>query len=184
MLKKVLIGIVAILVVFAIVVALQPSSFRVERSVTIAAPPAKVFAQVNDFHAWTGWSPWENRDPAMKRTYEGPAAGNGSIYKWSSDNNDVGTGMMTITDSRPNELIKINLEFKKPFEGNNTAEFSFKPANDSTTVVWSMYGPNCFIAKAFGLFMNMDKMIGGEFDKGLANLKTQVENNKTKVSLK
>lgn len=180
MLKKILIGIVVIILVFVVVVALQPSTFRVERSITIAAPPEKIFAQVNDFHAWTGWSPWEGRDPVMKRTYEGPTAGTGSIYKWSSDNNEVGAGMMTITESRPSDLVKIHLQFIKPFEGDNTAEFIFKPANDSTTVTWSMYGPNSFMAKAVGLFMNMDKMVGGEFDKGLTNLKTLVESNKAK----
>jgi hypothetical protein len=129
MLKKILIGIATIIVVFVVVVALQPSEYRVARSTTVAAPPPAVFAQVNDFHKWEAWNPWGKIDPAMKQAYEGAPAGIGAIYKWAG-NNEVGEGRMTIIESRRSDLIRINLEFFKPFAGNSTAEFTFKPENN------------------------------------------------------
>ena len=178
--KKVLIGIAVVVVVIAILAAMQPNSFNVTRSTTISAPPAAIFERINDFHAWTTWSPWEKLDPAMKRTYDGAASGVGTIYKWESNNSEVGTGTMTITESRPGELVKVKLDFTKPFEGSNIAQFAFKPDADKTIVTWSMTGQTCIIAKIFGVFMNMDKMIGPEFEKGLASLKAVVESAKTK----
>lgn len=157
-----------------VIVALQPSDFRVTRSTTISAPPPAVFAQVNDFHKWQAWNPWGKIDPAMKQTYEGAPAGTGAIYTWSG-NNEVGEGRMTITDSRPNELIRVKLEFFKPFAGTNTADFTFKPEGNQTLVTWSMFGEKNFMAKAIHLVMNMDKMIGGQFEKGLADMKSVVE---------
>ena len=130
MLTKVLVAIAVIVVVLVVVVALQPSEFRVARSATISAPPAAVFAQVNDFHRWEAWNPWGKIDPAMKQTYEGAPAGTGAVYAWSG-NNEVGEGRMTITESRPSDLIRIKLEFFKPFEGTSTAEFTFKPEGES-----------------------------------------------------
>ncbi len=180
MLKKILIGLAAILVIFVIIVALQPNSFNVARSITINADPATVYAQVSDFKAWSAWSPWEKLDPKMQRAYEGPTSGTGAIYKWSSTNDKVGTGVMTMTESNPNEFVKIRLEFTKPFEGDNTAEFTLKAAGAQTVVTWSMYGPNCVIAKVMSVFCSMDKMIGGEFEKGLANLKSVAEATKSK----
>jgi len=174
MLKKILLGLVAIVAVFAVVVALQPSDYRIARSATVAAPPADVFAQVNDFHKWEAWSPWAKLDPAAKATYEGPPAGQGAVFKWSG-NNEVGEGTMTLTESRPNELIKINLEFVKPMAGNSTTEFTFKPQADQTAVTWTMSGQNNFISRAICMFMNQDKMVGGYFEKGLANLKAVAE---------
>jgi hypothetical protein len=174
MLKKILIGLALVIVVFLIVVALQPSDFRVTRTATMAAPPATVFAQVNDFQKWRAWSPWEKMDPDMERTYEGPSAGEGAKYAWAG-NSDVGEGNMTITESRPAELIRLKLEFIKPMEGTSDTVFTFKPQGDSTEVTWDMSGKNNFLAKAFCLFMNMDKMIGGQFEDGLANLKSIVE---------
>jgi Polyketide cyclase / dehydrase and lipid transport len=174
MLKKILIGIATIIVVFVVVVALQPSEYRVARSTTVAAPPPAVFAQVNDFHKWEAWNPWGKIDPAMKQAYEGAPAGIGAIYKWAG-NNEVGEGRMTIIESRRSDLIRINLEFFKPFAGNSTAEFTFKPENNQTAVTWSMTGNNNFMAKAIHLFMNMDKMIGGQFENGLASMKSIVE---------
>ncbi len=126
MLKKILITLAVIIVVFAVIVALQPSDFRVARTATISAPPPAVFAQVNDFHKWEAWSPWAKLDPAAKNSFEGPAAGRGAIFKWSG-NNEVGEGSMTIPESRPSDLIKIKLDFTKPFEATNTTEFTFKP---------------------------------------------------------
>ena len=174
MLKKILVALALLIIVLVIVVATRPAGFRITRSATIAAPPEVVFAQVNDFHKWDAWSPWAKLDPAMKQTYEGAPAGTGAVYSWTG-NKEVGEGRMTLTESRTNELIRIKLEFLKPFAAVNTTEFTFKPEGNQTTVEWSMTGSNNFMAKAFGLFMNMDKMIGGDFEKGLAQLKSVAE---------
>ena len=173
-LKKVLIGFVAILAVFAIVVALQPPDFAISRTASIAAPPAAPFAQVNDFHRWEAWSPWAKLDPAMKTTYEGPASGTGAIYHWAG-NDQVGEGRMTILESRPGELVRIKLEFLKPFAATNQADFTFKGDGAQTSVTWAMSGRKNFIQKAFCLFMDMDKMVGADFEKGLAQMKSAVE---------
>jgi hypothetical protein len=174
MLKKILIATAAIIGVFVVVVALQPSEFRIVRSASISAPAPAVFAQVNDFHNWEAWSPWAKLDPAAKVIFEGPPAGKGAIFRWAG-NKDVGEGSMTITDSRPSDLVRIKLEFLKPFEATNTAEFTFKPEGNRTAVTWSMEGKNNFIAKAVCLFMNMEKMVGGQFEEGLASMKSVVE---------
>jgi hypothetical protein len=171
MLKKIVLGVAVLLIVFAIVVAFQPSAFRVERRATIAAPAAVVFGEVNDLRRWEGWSPWEKLDPAMKKTHQGPPAGKGAIYSWAG-NSEVGEGRMTITDSQPNELVRIRLEFLKPFAATSTTDFTFKPEAGKTNVVWTMAGENNFVAKAMCMFMNMDKMVGGDFEKGLAALKS------------
>ena len=174
MLQIILIAFAVIVVGLVIVVAMQPSEFRVARSATMSAPASAVFAQVNDFHKWEAWNPWGKIDPAMKQTYEGAPAGIGAIYTWIG-NNKVGQGRMTLTESRPSDLIRIKLEFFKPFAGTNIAEFTFKPAGNQTAVTWSMTGKNNFMAKAIHLFMNMDKMIGGQFETGLAQMKSIVE---------
>ncbi len=174
MLKRILIALAAIVVVFVAVVAMQPSEFLVVRTATISAPAPVVFTQVNDFHNWEAWSPWAKLDPAMKQNYEGAPAGTGAIYTWAG-NDQVGEGSMTITESRPSDLIRIKLEFFKPFAATNSVEFTFKPEANQTAVTWSMAGKNNFIAKAVHLFMNMDKMVGGQFEKGLVNMKSVVE---------
>jgi hypothetical protein len=174
MLIRVLIVVAVLVVVFAVIVALQPSQFRVARSAKIAAPPAVVFEQANDFHNWAAWSPWEKKDPNMTRSFEGPDAGTGAVYRWKG-NKDVGEGGMTITDSRPGELVRIRLELLTPFAATNTAEFTFKPEGDATNVTWSMTGEKNFFSKAMGLFMDMDKMIGPDFEKGLAGMKAAAE---------
>jgi hypothetical protein len=172
---KIALIIVAVLVAgFLIVVALQPSDFRIERSATMRAPAAAAFAQVNDFQRWRAWSPWEKVDPQLKRTYEGPQAGAGAQYAWQG-NKDVGEGRMTIVESRPGELVRIKLEFFKPFAATNEAQFSFKPAGDTTAVTWSMTGQNNFLARAICMFVSMDKMVGGMFEQGLAQMKSTVE---------
>jgi uncharacterized protein YndB with AHSA1/START domain len=170
MFSKIIIALVLIVGAFFAVAAFQPKDFRVSRSATITAPPATVFEQVNDFHKWDAWSPWAKLDPQMKQTFEGPPAGTGASYAWVG-NSKVGEGRMTILDSRPSELVKIKLEFVKPFAATNTAEFIFKPAGNQTLVTWTMTGEKNLISKAFGLVMNMDKMIGGDFEKGLADMK-------------
>jgi Polyketide cyclase / dehydrase and lipid transport len=174
MLTNILIIVAIIVVAFVVIVAMRPSEFRVTRSTTISAPPPAVFAQVNDFHKWEAWNPWGKIDPGMKQAYEGAPAGTGAIYTWTG-NKEVGEGRMTITESRPSDLIRIKLEFFRPFRANNTTEFSFKPERNQTAVTWSMTGDNNFIAKAVHLFMNMDKMVGGQFEKGLAQMKAVVE---------
>jgi carbon monoxide dehydrogenase subunit G len=165
-----IIGIPLVIVILVIFIAVQPSSFRVERAATVAAPPEVVFAQINDFHNWQAWSPWAQLDPDMKLTYDGPEAGQGARYAWTG-NKKAGEGRMEIIESRPAELIKINLEFIKPFAAKNLTEFTFTPAGDATKVTWAMSGDNGFMGKAFGLFMKMDKLVGGDFEKGLASIK-------------
>src|SRR5881396_1435918 len=173
-LKRVLLGLVVIVAAVVVIVAVQPAEFRVVQSAAMSAPAQVVFAQANDFHNWQAWSPWAKRDPAMKQTFEGAPAGSGAVYTWSG-NRDVGEGRMTITESRPSELVRIRLEFLKPFAATNTAEFTFKPQGDQTLVTWSMAGRNGFVGKAIGLLMNMDKLVGGDFEKGLAQMKSIVE---------
>jgi polyketide cyclase/dehydrase/lipid transport protein len=174
MLKIILIALAVLVVALVIVIAMQPSEFRVARSTTISASASDVFAQVNDFHKWEAWNPWGKIDPAMKQSYEGAPAGTGAVYTWSG-NKQVGEGRMTLTESRPNDLIRIKLEFFRPFAGTNTAEFTFKPEGGQTIVTWSMSGEKNFMAKAIHLFINMDKMIGGQFEQGLAQMKSVAE---------
>jgi hypothetical protein len=173
MVLKVLIVLVVV-VVALVVVATRPSEFRVERTATMAAPAPVVFAQVNDFHRWEAWSPYAKRDPGMTKRFEGAPAGVGAIYSWSG-NREVGEGRSTIIESRPGELVRIKLEFVRPFAGASTADFTFRPEGDRTAVTWSLTGRNNFIAKAMGLVMNMDRMIGGDFETGLAQMKSVVE---------
>ncbi len=172
---KILAGIVALIVLFFIIVAMRPADFRIVRRGSVAAPASVVFAQVNDFRRWQAWSPWASLDPQMKQTYEGAAEGRGAIYTWTG-NGQVGQGRMEITESRSPELIRIHLEFFKPFAGVCPTEFTFVPEGTNTVVTWTMTGRHTFIPKAIGLFLNMDKMIGSQFDTGLAQLKTVAEN--------
>jgi hypothetical protein len=144
------------------------------RSATIAAPADVVFSQVNDFHNWESWSPWAKLDPAAKNTFEGPTAGTGAIFKWSG-NSEVGEGKMTVTESHPHDLIGIKLDFVRPFEDTCDVAFAFAPEAERTVVTWSMSGHKNFISKAVCMFMDMDKMVGGDFEKGLAQLKTVAE---------
>lgn len=174
MLKKILIALAVVAIVLGVVAAMQPSEFRIARTATISAPAPVVFAQVNDFRKWPAWSPYEKLDPAMKRTYEGAPAGTGAIYTWAG-NSQVGEGRTTITESRPSDLIRIKLEFVRPFVATNTAEFTFKPEGNQTAVTWSLAGEKDFTAKAVHLFMNMDRMVGGQFEDGLARMKSVVE---------
>src|SRR5882672_3251235 len=146
MLTYILIALAAVVVILLIVIALQRGDFRIERSATISAPPQRVFEQVNDFRKWTAWSPWEKMDPNLKRTYEGSPAGTGAVYSWAG-NKKVGEGRMTVIDSRPSDLIRIKLEFLKPFQATNTAEFTFQPQGNQTRVVWAMTGTKNFIFK-------------------------------------
>jgi hypothetical protein len=154
--------------------ATKPNAFRVQRAAIIKASPEKVFPLINDFHTWSSWSPWENIDPAMKRSYSGVASGTGAIYEWVG-NNKVGTGRMEITSTLPPSKVIIKLDFLKPMEGHNTAEFTLEPQGDSTNVTWAMYGPSQFVSKVFQVFVSMDNMLGKSFETGLANLKALAE---------
>lgn len=180
MLIYVLIGVAVLVVLLVVVIALRPNTFRVERSAVIHAPPAACFAQVNDFHAWVAWSPWEKIDPQLDRTYSGPSSGVGAKYAWLG-NRQVGQGNMTIEQSDAPTLIGIRLEFIKPFAGVNAVTFRFTPipgdngTGTATKVTWTMDGKYIFITKAFCLFMDMDKMIGKDFERGLAGMKQVAE---------
>ena len=166
-----ILAIIAILLLAAIVlVAVQPDKFSVQRSAILPAPASAVFPHVNDLHLWEAWSPWAKKDPNAKNTYSGAPAGEGASVAWAG-NKEVGEGRMTITTSRPNEAVRIKLEFFKPFKATNAAEFAFKPEGNGTLVVWTMAGTSNFMGKLFGLMINCDAMIGRDFEKGLANLR-------------
>jgi len=174
MLTKALIGLAVVAVVAGVVVARQPSRYRVVRSATISAAPAQVFAQVNDLRKWEAWSPWLRDDPGARTAYEGPPAGPGAAFAWAG-NRHVGAGRMTITESRPGELVRLRLDFERPFASTSAAEFTFAPDGERTLVTWSMSGDKNFLAKALHMVVNMDRMIGARFDEGLAQMKTIAE---------
>ena len=166
--------VVVAIAALAVCIALQPSEFRITRSALIAAPPAAVFRLVNDFHQWGAWSPWAHLDPQMKQTFAGADTGTGAAYTWAG-NNQVGEGRMTIMESRADTRIAIKLEFLKPFAATNVAEFIFEPKAGATNVTWSMSGQRNFMFKAVHMVMNMDKMVGGQFEQGLADMKRAAE---------
>ena len=162
-------GIVIALVAVLVVALRKPDTFRIERSALINASPEAIFALINDFQQWRSWSPWEARDPALKRTYSGAASGKGAVYAWEGNRN-VGSGRMEIMDSAAPSKIVIKLDFIKPFEGHNTAEFTLTPDTNATVVNWAMTGPSIFFSKIMQVFMSFDRMIGRDFETGLANL--------------
>jgi hypothetical protein len=174
MFKKILIVLFVFISLFAVVVAFQPEDFKITRSQQINAPPFVVFAKVNVLASWQEWSPWAKLDPNVKNTYEGPEFGEGAIFNWAG-NNDVGEGRMTIVESRNNELVKIKLEFLKPFQTTNDTEFLFTTDGTVSTVTWSMSGKRSFMEKAFNLIFNMESILGADFEKGLAAMKTSAE---------
>jgi hypothetical protein len=171
-----ILAVIALLVVaFVLYVVTRPAKFRIERSIAISAPPERAFVHVNDFRNWVGWSPWEKMDPSMKKTFDGAVAGTGSVYTWAG-NSKVGEGRMTIERSETPSLVGLKLEFLKPWQATNATTFSFVPAAGGTKVTWAMEGENrTFGAKAFAVVMNMDKLVGRDFEKGLASLKTLSE---------
>lgn len=173
MFKRILLAVVAIIVIAVgavlILASRQPDEFRIERSVTVNAPAEKIAPHISDFHQWGAWSPWEHLDPDMQRSFTGATAGKGSIYEWSG-NSDVGQGRMELLDIVPDK-ISIKLDFYKPMEASNTAEFTLQPNGDATDVTWAMYGPMPFISKVMCVFFDMDKMVGPDFERGLAGLK-------------
>lgn len=174
MLKNIAVIVAGLIVIFLGFVFTRPATFRIERSAVIDAPPAKIFPFINDFRSWGAWSPWERIDRNMQRNYVGPLTGPGSAYEWSG-NEEIGSGRMEITATTPPTKLVIDLHFISPFEARNTAEFTLVPQGNSTKVTWAMYGPNTFMGKLMGLFMNVDKMIGDNFEAGLTNLKGLAE---------
>ncbi len=151
-----------------------PDTFRVERSITIQAYPEQIFPLINNLQRWDAWSPWEKKDPAMARTHSGSSEGKGAIYEWEG-NKEVGKGRMEIIESIPPSTIVTKLDFIKPFEAHNTAEFMLESVGVSTNVTWSMRGPNSFVSKVMGIFISMDNMLGPDFETGLGNLKSIAE---------
>ena len=170
----IILALVFVALLLFVIVAGQPDEFKVTRSTTISAKPEGVFSHVNELKKWEDWSPWAKLDPNAKSTFEGPAAGAGAAMWWSG-NNKVGEGKMTITESEPSDLIRLRLEFLRPFKATNTAEFRFAPEGGRTLVIWSMFGKNNVMSKVFGLIVDCDKMVGKDFEKGLASLKGVAE---------
>jgi len=163
--------VVAGLLIYA---ASKPDAFQVQRSTDIPAPPEKIFPLINDLHAHTTWSPFE-KDPAMKRTYSGAPAGKGAVYEWDG-NRQVGSGRIAITDSAPPSKVAMRLEMFRPFKADNVVEFTLEPqGNPTTRVTWTMHGRQPFMAKLMGTFINCDKMVGSQFEEGLAKLKGLAE---------
>jgi len=168
-------GVFVLLIIVALaVIALRPDSFRLERSTLVNAPAEKLFPLVDDFHAWGGWSPWEKLDPDLKRTYTGATKGKGAVYAWEGIPK-VGSGRMDILESQPSSRLLIKLDFLKPFEAHNQAEFTFVPEGSGTRVIWAMWGPLNFPKKVMSLFASMDSMVGKDFEKGLATMKAIAE---------
>jgi uncharacterized protein YndB with AHSA1/START domain len=154
--------------------ATRPDSFRVMRTTSIKAPPERIFPLINEFNRWSAWSPYEKKDPAMKRTFSGPAAGKGAVYAWEG-NKDVGKGRLEIADASVPSRVVLNLDFSEPFEAHNVVDFTLEPKGDATQVTWAMRGPMPFLSKVITLFVDMDRMVGGDFETGLANLKAIAE---------
>jgi hypothetical protein len=160
--------------VVLVLAAMKPDHFRIQRSAAIKAPPEKIFPMINDFKAWGAWSPYETKDPAMKRTYSAATSGKGATYAWEG-NSDVGAGNILITDVSAPSKVALDLNMTRPMEAHNKVEFMLTPAGDSTTVTWSMQGSTPYVAKIFHVFINVDKMVGGDFEAGLAKLKAAAE---------
>ena len=174
MLKIIGVVVLAVVVVVLVMAAMKPDTFVIQRSAGINAPPEKVYALINDFNQWGQWSPWEQKDPAMKRTMGTTSAGLGATYAWVG-NKDVGEGNMAITGATPPTQLVIALGFIKPFEAKNKVVFDLKPEGTQTQVNWAMYGDNNFISKLMQVFMNIDAMVGKDFESGLAKLKAAAE---------
>jgi len=175
MIKKIAIAVGVLIGALLIYAATQPDTFRIQRAATIKAPPERIFGVLNDFLRWESWSPWEKKDPAMKRTFSAVTSGKGAVYAWEG-NRDVGQGRMEIAESVPPSKVAIKLDFVKPFETHNIVEFTLESQGDSTNVAWVMQGPMLYISKLITVFVNMDSMVGKDFEAGLANLKTVTEN--------
>ena len=171
-----IIGIIVAVLLGAVLIyaATKPDVFRVQRVANIKAPPEKIFPLINDLHGFGAWSPYEKKDPAMKRTFSGAPSGKGAVYEWDGDKN-VGQGRMEISDTSPPSKVTIRLDFLRPFEAHNMVEFTLAAKGEYTDVTWAMQGPVTYVAKIMHVFFDMDSMVGKDFDAGLANLKTIAE---------
>jgi len=169
MIKKILIGLVAVVALFLLFAATRPADFRVERSATLSASPMALFEQVNDHRKFSVWNPFLKLDPNVKNTYSGPDTGVGAVCSWDGNSN-IGAGSSTIIESKPGELVRLRMDWKRPMEGTSTVDFTFKPEGDKTVATWAMYGKNNFIGKVMCIFMDMDKMCGPQFEQGLADM--------------
>ncbi len=174
MLKLILIALIVLIAIALILASTKPDTFRIERSINIKAPPEKIFPLIADFHQMNKWSAWENIDPAMKRSFTGAESGVGAKYAWDG-NNDIGQGSMEILEATLSSKVLIKLDFYKPFEAHNMAEFTLTPHGETTTVNHAMYGPSPFISKLMSMVFNMEKMVGPKFEEGLANMKAIAE---------
>ena len=174
MLKKFALGVLAVLVVILLMAAMKPNSFTLSRSIAITAPPGKIAALITEFHQWQSWSAWERLDPDMRRTFSGATSGKGALYAWKG-NKDVGSGRMEIIDAASSARVLVKLDFIEPFATSNVTEFILIPAGSGTSVTWTMSGPMPFVSKLMTVFVSMDKIIGKDFDKGLAQLKAVAE---------
>jgi len=174
MFKKIAVAVVVLVAALLGFAATKPDTLHVQRATSINAPPEKIFPLIADFHRWGSWSPYEKLDPTMKRTYTGAVNGKGAVYEWEGQGK-AGAGRMEITDTSPASKVTIKLDFIKPFEGHNVAEFTLATSGGSTNLTWAMHGPSPYIAKVMSVFLNMDNMIGKDFETGLANLKTIAE---------
>ena len=174
MLKVIFIVLTVLIAGILIFAATKPDTFTVQRSASIKAPPEKIFPLINDYRNWASWSPYETKDPAMKRTFGATTAGKGATYAWDG-NKEVGQGSMEIQDSIPSSRVTIRLDFMKPFEAHNMVDFILEPQADTTKVSWNMRGPAPFISKVMQVFINMDNMVGRDFEAGLANMKAVAE---------
>ena len=176
MFLKIALALLIAVALVAVLISIQPAQYKVTRRTTIAAPPAVIYNLVSDFHRWNDWSPWAKLDPNMKQRFVGPESGLGAAYSWQG-NSDAGEGRMTISEVVPNERVVIFLEFLKPFASSSYTTFTLRPEGANTSVLWSMEGDSTFASKAIQLFSSMDKMVGPDFEKGLAQLKTVAEQN-------
>jgi uncharacterized protein YndB with AHSA1/START domain len=174
MLKTIVVIVVGLIVAVLGFAATRPNVLRVQRAASIKAPPEKIFPLINDLHRWTAWSPYEKKDPALKRIHGGAPDGKGAVYEWEG-NKEVGKGRMEITETSPPSRVMIKLDFVRPFEAHNIVEFTLEPRGDATNVTWTMHGPMPFVSKLMSVFINLDRMIGADFEVGLANLKAATE---------
>jgi hypothetical protein len=174
MIKKIIVTIIVLIVALLAFAATRPDAFRIQRTTRINAAPDRIYANLEDFHRWTAWSPWEKMDPAMRRTHSGAPKGVGAVYEWEG-NSKVGKGRMEIVKASAPSVLTVKLDFLKPFEAHNYAEFTLRRVGASTDVTWSMFGPSPYASKVMGIFFDMDRMVGTDFENGLANLKTVAE---------
>jgi len=173
--KKFALAVAILITGILVYAAFQPNTFQISRTVSINAAPEKIYPYMSDFHKGDLWSPYEKKDPAMKRTFSGPESGKGAVYEFTGDKNKVGSGRLEIIEAVPPKRVVLTLDMIEPMQGSNIVEYTLEPQGDSTNVTWSMRGTNNYLSKLICTFVNVDTMVGGDFEVGLANLKTLIE---------